>query len=285
MRGSQALTLYSKTKSEPLKNFSVGLPQSFWQHRKIVISVVGSCKTPRVNRLQSGGGRAVGIGESSDFTRSSYMRCRKLPPKLGERGECVVAASRLNVERLDARGRTYRWRGDAGDVATASTHRLTSRIEQLEEEIVLRQLLLEEIIHRTKNALQLVIAALWEQANSRSDTRVRRTVLGIEKQVLTPARAHNQFYGPGAPNALIRIAEICESIRDTFGERARQVALALNVAEIPLQRHQQICLRLILYELLTNAFKHAFPYGTNAGVDHDRAERRRFFGLSPRHQR
>jgi two-component sensor histidine kinase len=154
------------------------------------------------------------------------------------------------------------------------THQLTSRIEQLEGELVLRQLLLEEVIHRTKNRLQLVIAALWEQVNSRSGTRVRRIVLGIQKQVLTLERAHHQFYGPGESNAHICVAEICESIRDTFGERARQVALAFNVAEVPLLRHQQICLSLILYELLTNAFKHAFPYGTQ-GVDHDRSERRR----------
>jgi two-component sensor histidine kinase len=170
-----------------------------------------------------------------------------------------VVASRQIVKRLYAHERTSRGLGADHGAAMGSIHDLTNRIEELEGEIDLCQLLLEEIIHRTKNAIQSVIASLWDYVESSSDAKIRRIVLGIQKQVLTIARAHDRFYGSGETDARMRVTEICESVRSAAGEYASQITFRLNVADIRLQRYQEICLSLILQELLTNAFKHAFP--------------------------
>jgi len=101
------------------------------------------------------------------------------------------------------------------------------QIQSLEAEIAYRQLLLEEVIHRTKNMLQLAVAALDEHIDSAS----------LE----------------------FRLSEVCSSICASFGERQGRIALSLAVADIQLERHQELSVSLILQELLMNALKHAFP--------------------------
>jgi two-component sensor histidine kinase len=153
---------------------------------------------------------------------------------------------------------------------------LGRRIEKLESEIDFRELLLEEIIHRTKNTIQLAVVMLREKANAMNHGRSRCDVLDIEKQVLTLCHAHDQFYRLNNTIGLslsLRIEKACSSLRDSFGEQAGQIAFAFKVTEIPLQRHREVCVNLILQELVTNALKHAFPYGmrgiimVNLGVD------------------
>ncbi|SEF10340.1 Two-component sensor histidine kinase, contains HisKA and HATPase domains [Rhizobiales bacterium GAS191] len=148
------------------------------------------------------------------------------------------------------------------DQHTNSNHRLTRRIEMLEAEIAYRQLLLEEVIHRTKNALQLAVVTLGEHIDEAGDAWTRHDLRSVQKQMRALSRTHNRFYGPvnGDGQSLnLRLSEICLSIFDSFGERSGRIALSLAIAEIRLQRHQEISVSVILQELLTNALKHAFP--------------------------
>jgi two-component sensor histidine kinase len=184
-----------------------------------------------------------------------------------------VIASELLIERLGRLERSCQPNPcDADGQSAGSPRHVTHRIEQQESAVVCRDLLLEEIIHRTKNTLQLAIALLEEEADSTNDTWSRCILRDVQKQVLTLCRAHDRFYrgmGTGGRSLGLRIMEICSSIRDSFGKRANQIAFEFNVAEIPLYRHQEICLSLILQELITNAFKHAFPGGTQGTIKID----------------
>jgi two-component sensor histidine kinase len=138
---------------------------------------------------------------------------------------------------------------------------INCRIEQLEAEVVHRQLLLEEVIHRTKNTLQLAVAILGDKIDEARDAGTRRTVREVQKHFLTLCHAHDRFYGPtNAPGTSLgfRIYEICSSICESFGRRVGNITLSLNVAEVPLTRHREISMNLILQELVLNALKHAF---------------------------
>jgi len=159
--------------------------------------------------------------------------------------------------------------GASGRAAAQSTQLAAQSIERFEREIAFRELLLEEIVHRTKNTLQLAVAILGEQADSANDPWIRHVMRGVQKQILTLCQTHDHFNRsaePGRRSLGFRVAAISSSIRDSFGKRADQIELGFNVAEILLERHQEVCLSLILQELLTNAFKHAFPCGRQGAI-------------------
>jgi two-component sensor histidine kinase len=141
------------------------------------------------------------------------------------------------------------------------------RIQGLEAEIAYRQLLLEEVIHRTKNMLQLAVATLDEHIDATSDAWIRQDLRGVQRQLRALSRSHRQFYGPTNAGSLdFRLSEVCSSIFASFGERRGRIALSIAVADIELARHQEISVSLMLQELLINALKHAFPGGRRGTI-------------------
>jgi two-component sensor histidine kinase len=170
-------------------------------------------------------------------------------------------------------GLTRQWLGIGGgtcpphphgahDKSPGSSHGVARRIEKLEAEVAYRQLLLEEVIHRTKNTLQLAVTILDEQIDTATDAWIRNNLRSLQKQLRALSRMHNRYYEPihaESRSLNLRLSEICSSVFDSFGERRGQITLSISIAEIQLHRHQEISLSLILDELLTNVLKHAFP--------------------------
>jgi two-component sensor histidine kinase len=153
---------------------------------------------------------------------------------------------------------------DMTEMMVVGTRRqLSRRIGKLESEVVFRDILLEEVIHRTKNILQLAVSVLGEEADCARDAQSRHIVRNVQKQLVALCQSQSRLFGPNiAGRSLsVRIGEICLSVVGSFSSRVGQIAIAADVAEIPLDRHQEVCISLILQELLTNALKHAFPGG------------------------
>ena len=140
--------------------------------------------------------------------------------------------------------------------------RLSGRFKRLERQILYRQLLLEEVIHRTNNTLQQAISAVDAQIVAANDAWKAHDLRALRARLRKLRGANHQLYGPGdcvGSSLKNRLSEICSSIFESFGRRMAYVALSLNVADIELQRHQEVCVCLITQELVTNALKHGFP--------------------------
>ena len=151
---------------------------------------------------------------------------------------------------------------EAVDSPENSHHHIARRIERLEAEIAYRQLLLEEVIHRTKNTLQLAVAVFDEHLDAAGNAFLQRDLRNVQRQLRTLSRAHQWFYAPrAADNRSLNshLSEICHTVFDSFGDRSGRIRISIAVAEVQLKHHQEISLSVILQELLTNALKHAFP--------------------------
>jgi two-component sensor histidine kinase len=139
--------------------------------------------------------------------------------------------------------------------------RLSGRFKRLERQILYRQLLLEEVIHRTNNTLQQAISAVDAQIAAANDAWKAHDLRALRARLRKLRGANHQLYGPGdyvGSSLKTRLSEICSSIFESFGRQSAYVALSLNVADIELQRHQEVCVCLITQELVTNALKHGF---------------------------
>lgn len=124
-----------------------------------------------------------------------------------------------------------------------------------------KEVLLRELNHRAKNNLQVVTALLSMQARRSDDEKFRALVQSARDRVEAMARAHEQLH---SSSNLARIdfsgylRNLANSIYSSHGGESRGIELDVDVEhhELPLDR--AVTAGLVVNELLTNAFKHAF---------------------------
>lgn len=139
--------------------------------------------------------------------------------------------------------------------------RAQARIEKALEE---KTVLLNELHHRVKNNLQMISSLLNLQANSSGDARLREVLsecqnrvkaMGLTHQLLYE---HKDFSRVDLGEYLGRLAQL---LLGTYRSRGKGISLDLV---LPSERHyvgleKAIPCGLAVNELVTNAFKHAFP--------------------------
>ncbi|OQA41505.1 MAG: putative sensor histidine kinase pdtaS [Chloroflexi bacterium ADurb.Bin325] len=173
-------------------------------------------------------------------------------------GEYIWLEHRFALLKDEA-GRPIAVEGIARDV----TERVRVR-EALEQSVREKDLLLKEIHHRVKNNLALVSSLLGLQSATTGDETVRAALLTSQKRIMAVARVHEVLYrseGVGRINLgqYVRMltTELCSALC------TNDVSIEYELARASVPAEQAVYYGLILNELLSNAFKHAFPAAEN----------------------
>lgn len=121
--------------------------------------------------------------------------------------------------------------------------------------------LLREVHHRVKNNLQIVMSLLRLQLASIGDAAARDALAESGRRIGAMALVHESLYGHfDAENieAERYFCSLVDGIASTFGAGARgvHVRTTVGVAELPIDL--ALHLGLVVNELVSNAFKHAF---------------------------
>jgi len=124
-----------------------------------------------------------------------------------------------------------------------------------------KEVMLKEIHHRVKNNLQVISSLLNLQTNSLDDPALRGLFQDMRDRVRSMALVHEKLY-QSESLASVDFAEYARSLIG-FLSRAHsrpqtKVGLALDLKSVSLPVERAVPCGLILNELLTNAFKHAF---------------------------
>ena len=133
--------------------------------------------------------------------------------------------------------------------------------EALQASLADRELLLREIHHRVKNNMQLVCSLLQLQARQLQNPEMSAIMYESQTRVRSMALIHEKLYG-GDSLARIDLADYLRSlaamIQRSNSDRAG-VGLRFELIPLTAGMDTAVPLGLAVNELLTNAFKHAFP--------------------------
>ena len=187
----------------------------------------------------------------------------------------IVAAGVVATLLLAQTGRLYRRLVAALTALTVANRTLETRVAERttvlaatlaekDKALVERSLLLREVYHRVKNNLQVIEAMMAMQSSRLEDPAALDAFWATRRRLHALGLVHQQLMQ--APDlatiALDRfVAELCDTLTFAADAQARGIALSLAVEPVPVDLDFAIPFGLLVNELLSNAFRHAFPTG------------------------
>jgi PAS domain S-box-containing protein len=166
--------------------------------------------------------------------------------------------------RVEARTRRLR-------EANARLQEEVERRQRAEENVRFRDFLIREVNHRTKNAFQLGISLLSVQARQVEDEACRAVLGNAMGRLQRMAEVHALLtYQGDAPDSIDfadYLRRLCHDMEASLAPSPGQVRIEVDADEDMVSGPDLVVpLGLIVGEVLTNAFKHAFPDGRRGRV-------------------
>ena len=156
-------------------------------------------------------------------------------------------------------------------VATASrTALLQTTITQMRELVAEKNRLLdqknvlaEELQHRVRNNLQLIYGMLTRQLGATRDESDQRNIKAIARRVSTLAQVYEHLLGAAMTRTTdfgSYVKSLCHSLGEVQASPAK-VTLTCDSEVIMLDLDVVTALGIVVAELVTNSYDHAFPNG------------------------
>lgn len=115
-----------------------------------------------------------------------------------------------------------------------------------------------ELQHRIRNDLQLVVSLLMLHRRRQTDPAARRGLVHVMDRIAAIGMAHEQLADDDA-HGLVELSDYLQALCGSLNQRREGVAVATDLARAAMPHERAVPLGLVVYELVTNALKHAFP--------------------------
>ncbi|WP_109832098.1 histidine kinase dimerization/phosphoacceptor domain -containing protein [Reichenbachiella versicolor] len=148
---------------------------------------------------------------------------------------------------------------------------LSNHQEQLEKMLSEKKLLLKEVHHRVNNNLQLISSLLNIQGRQVTDAK-SGWLYGndaIQSRIQSMAIIHHELSNIPEINAVpLRryVKNLTTHLGAIFEVDRRNIELDIEIADVYIKPEKVVHFGLIITEILTNTFKHAFPEGKSGKV-------------------
>ena len=155
---------------------------------------------------------------------------------------------------------------------TLDEEELQRRNEELERSNQEKDVLLREVHHRVKNNLTVISSLLNLQSQQTDDDSAHRALQDSQRRVQSMALVHEQLYLT-SDVARVDFADYVRSLvrglSISYGASTTGISIGVDVEPIQFTVDEAIPTGLIIQELVSNAFKHAFPDGRTGHIHVD----------------
>lgn len=134
--------------------------------------------------------------------------------------------------------------------------------EEVKASLLEKEVLLKEVHHRVKNNLQVISSILNLQSSYVKDEKTLEILHESQNRIKSMSFIHENLYQTSDLSEIDfsdYVVNLSTNLLHSYQLRQNRVKLRQDVAEVMLNLDQAIPCGLILNEIVTNAFKYAFP--------------------------
>ena len=181
-----------------------------------------------------------------------------LKTKDGQTKPHILSASRFKSQSVEY------FLGTAIDISEIKEYE-----KRLENSLEEKEVLLSEIHHRVKNNLAIISGLLQLESFNATDDGIRNTLQNSQMRIHSMAQVHEMLYNSNDfTNLSFKdfVSEIVNSIKSVYQQLQNDITFELNIESLQLNVNQAIPCGLIINEVVTNAYKHAFKEGEEGRI-------------------
>ncbi len=133
---------------------------------------------------------------------------------------------------------------------------------KIRQDLKEKETLLQEIHHRVKNNLQVIASLLRLQANKIEDLKYQEIFKITENRIRAIALVHEKMYQAESiaqVDFVEYINSLTKALVGSMKSDTQLIKIRLQLEPLSVDANQAIHCGLILNEILSNAFRHAFP--------------------------